>query len=102
MSIYQKYEEQGVRVYAISNETSTTLKAWRDYLGLTLPILVDTGDVTRQQYRLKFPFPTGAYPQDFLISGDGKIIYQNNRFESEAMSAAIDAELVRLSEEEGE
>lgn len=102
MNVYQKYQDQGVRVYAISNETAPTLQAWEDYLGLTLPILVDTGDVTRQQYRLKFPFPTGAYPQDFLISADGKIIYQNNRFESEAMTAAIDAELARISEEEEE
>lgn len=89
-------------MYAISNEDAATLQSYADYLALSLPILVDTGDVTRQQYRLKFPFPTGAYPQDFLISADGKIIYQNNRFESEAMSAAIDAELSRISEEEGE
>ncbi|MFT5583325.1 MAG: peroxiredoxin [Cognaticolwellia sp.] len=102
MSVYQEYKDQGLRVYAISNETSSTLKDYRDYLGLTLPILVDTGDVTRQQYRLKFPFPTGAYPQDFLISGEGKIIYQNNRFEAEAMKAAIEAELLRISEDIGE
>jgi peroxiredoxin len=95
VSIYQAYADQGVRVYAISNEPSEPLIKFRDELGLTLPILLDVGDEVRRKYGLQFPFPTGAYPQDFVIGIDGTVVYQNNRYEAAGMIAAIEAELAK-------
>ena len=38
-------------------------------------------------------FPTGAYPQDWVIGTDGLVVYANNRFELEEMTTAIEREL---------
>ena len=44
-------------------------------------------------YAQRMAFPTGAYPQDWIVGSDGTIIYVHNRFDVDAMRAALDADL---------
>jgi len=62
-------------------------------LGVTFPILLDTDGSVHATYDQEFPFPTGAYPQDWVIGTDGIIVYANNTFEVDEMTAVIEAEL---------
>ena len=64
-----------------------------DSLGLTFPILLDTDGAVNEAYARRMAFPTGAYPQDWVIGKDGVIVYANNRFELEEMRTAIEREL---------
>ena len=69
------------------------LETFRDAFDIEMPILVDSNSEVFEQYRLQSPFPTGAYPHDWVIGTDGTIVYFNNRFEADRMIEAIEAEL---------
>ena len=61
-------------------------------MDLNLPVLVDDGTVSRQ-YPLQTAFPSAAYPRQFVVGVDGKVVYVNNRYEADSLSAVLDAEL---------
>ena len=44
-------------------------------------------------YDLEFAFPTGAYPQDFVVGTDGRIVYASNEPDVEAIEDAVVSEL---------
>ena len=70
-------------------EPPQTVQTFVDSLGLTFPILLDrNGDVDRM-YDLEFAFPTGAYPQDFVVDPQGRISYASNEPDVEAIEAAV-------------
>ena len=92
-SIFSEYASRGVRVWAIAADAPEALEDFRDQLDIEMPILMDPGEKTLQQYRQHSPFPTGAYPHDFVVGRDGSIVYVNNRFDHGAMTDAIEAEL---------
>lgn len=81
-------------VYGIaSQENADTVRSYTSALGLTYPILLDTTGSVKRAYEQEMPFPTGAYPQDWIVGTDGRVVYQNNRWDLQAMEAAIEAEL---------
>ena len=79
-------------MWVISNEEAEIVEAFRDDLGLTLPVLVDDQNVI-ENYTMEWAFVTAAFPQDWIIGSDGTIQYFNNRFEYEAMVEVIEREL---------
>ncbi len=80
-------------VWAIASaDGESDLKTFAEQYGITLPILIDNQGV-HNQYAQQTPFPTAAYPQDWVIGTDGTVVYMNNGFELEAMLSAIEAEL---------
>ncbi len=83
-----------MQVWGIATkEPVETLEAFRDSLGLEMPILVDATGSTQADYNQEMPFPTGAYPQQWIIGVDGSIQYFNNRFEADAVIEVIEREL---------
>lgn len=76
-----------------SRENSLGVQQYVESLGLTFPILLDTTGAVNETYALALAFPTGAYPQDWVIGTDGLVVYANNRFELEEMTTAIEREL---------
>ena len=75
-----------------SADSERDLQTFADQYGITFPLLIDDKGV-HNQYAQETPFPTGAYPQDWVIGTDGTIIYMNNGFELDAMLNAIDSQL---------
>lgn len=76
-----------------TRESESTVRAYAETLELDFPILLDsTGDVTNN-YNLLFPFPSGAYPRDFVVGTDGRVVYANNEPDVEAIEQAIVDEL---------
>ena len=69
------------------------MRTYAENLGITYPILMDTTGQVHAQYQQEYPFPTGAYPQDWSVGTDGLIIYVNNTYELDEMIAAVEAEL---------
>ena len=93
-SLWQAYREQGVRVWGIaSREPQNVVQTLDEQYGLTFPILLDESGEVNQLYRQDPAFPSAAYPQDWVIGVDGRIVYVNNGFELDAMQTAIDGEL---------
>lgn len=92
--IWEAYGDEGVRVWGIANrEAAETVRGYTEALGLTYPILLDEfGDVNRM-YELAFAFPTGAYPQDYVIGTDGRVVYVANEPDVEHIEAAVREEL---------
>jgi hypothetical protein len=61
-----------------------------EQLGLTFPVLLDEDGAVSQLYRQLPAFPSAAYPQDWIVGGDGSVVYMNNGFELDAMWTALD------------
>ena len=76
-----------------SRENEDTVRRYAESLGLTYPILLDSDGGVNQQYAHEMAFPTAAYPQDWVISPEGTIVYYNNRFELAEMIAAVEGQL---------
>ena len=92
--IWEAHRDAGVQVWGIaSREDAARVRTYTEALGLTFPILMDsTGEVDRL-YNLAFAFPTAAYPQDFVVGTDGRVVYSSNEPDVEAIEAAVLAEL---------
>ena len=92
--IWEQYEAEGALVWGIATrETRDRVQAYTEALGVTFPVLLDeTGEVDRM-YDLLFAFPTGAYPQDFVVGTDGRIVYASNEPDVEAIEEAVISEL---------
>lgn len=66
---------------------------WVDAFDIDLPVLLDRDGSVTALYQQTMAFPTGAYPQEWLVGTDGVIEYYANRFEVDALREAIEAEL---------
>jgi peroxiredoxin len=92
--IWERYQDQGVVVWGIATrENEERVRSYAERLGVTFPVLLDeTGEVDRL-YDLAFAFPTGAYPQDFVVGTDGRVVYASNEPDVEAIERAVQDEL---------
>lgn len=88
--IHDQYGPEGAVVWGIAvREPPQNVRTYVDSLGVTFPVLLDhNGDVDRM-YDLEFAFPTGAYPQDFVIDPQGRVSYASNEPDVEAIEAAV-------------
>lgn len=81
-------------VWAISaGEREETLEAWRLAFDIEIPILMDPDHQVTALYEGTMAFPTGAFPQEWLIDEDGIIVYYGNEYEYDALVEVIEAEL---------
>ena len=55
--------------------------------------MIDPDGTVSQAYQQLMAFPSAAYPQDWVIGKDGRVIYMNNHFQLDAMVAAIESQL---------
>ncbi len=69
------------------------LEAWRDAFDVDFPILADRDHAVAKLYQGSFAFPTGAFPQEWLIGTDGVIEYYGNEYEYSTLAELIEAEL---------
>jgi peroxiredoxin len=76
-----------------SYESDDRVSQFIEQYGLSFPILMDRDGVVEQQYFQMIAFPSAAYPQDWIVGNEGRIIYQNNHFELNAMIHAIESQL---------
>lgn len=94
MRIWRELADEGAVVWGIaSREGEDAVRRTVDALGITFPVLLDTDGAVDRLYDLEFAFPTGAYPQDFVVGVDGRIVYASNEPDVEAIEAAVRAEL---------
>ncbi|MEE2750076.1 MAG: redoxin domain-containing protein [Myxococcota bacterium] len=91
-SIWQAYQDLGVRVWGIAPDDSIDqLERFRNHLGITFPILIDDERLAISQYEmLERDIPSALYPQDWIISPDGRIAYGNSIYEPDEMRAILD------------
>lgn len=81
-------------VYGIAADDEAPIaRDFAEALGLTFPILMDTGGTVHSEYSMFSAFSTAAFPQDWVIGTDGRIVYGNNTFEPDEMRAVIEREL---------
>lgn len=76
-----------------SQESRDTVRRFAEQYGVTFPILLDETGRVNSDYAQSVPFPSGAYPQDWVIGPDGLVKYANNGFELDAMLQVIEDEL---------
>ncbi len=94
MRIWEQYEADGVVVWGIATqESADRVRLYTESLGVDFPVLLDTTGEVDRLYDLTFAFPTGAYPQDFVVGSDGRIVYASNEPDVEAIEAAVVVEL---------
>jgi len=83
-----------VRVWGITNgEDEETLSSYVQQLGLTFPVLLDRDGSVSAAYQQMSAFPSAAYPQDWIVDGEGTVVYMNNAFDVDAMEAALERAL---------
>lgn len=79
-----------MRVWGIaSNEEEQTVTSYVEQPGLSYPILLDEDGSVNQAYQQAGAFPTAAYPQDWIVNGEGVIVYVSNAFDLAAMEAVL-------------
>lgn len=76
-----------------SREDEQTVATYAEQLGLTYPILLDRDGSVGEVYQQYMPFPTAAYPQDWIVDAEGRIVYVNNAFDLDALEAALERSL---------
>ena len=83
-----------MRVWGIASaDDEDTVALYAEQLGLTFPILMDEDGSVARQYQQHSPFPSAAYPQDWIIDDEGVIVYVNNAFDLDAMEATLERAL---------
>ena len=81
-------------VWGISPHDSVEdLLAFRDWLGMSFPILMDEGGVVMGRYSQAAAFDSAVFPQDWIVGSDGRVAYANNAYDAEAIFAVLEAEL---------
>jgi cytochrome c biogenesis protein CcmG/thiol:disulfide interchange protein DsbE len=69
---YEKYKDRGLVVLAIDfDEPAEDVRAFRDSLALTFPVLLDPGAAIQQLYRVR------GYPTSYFVDRDGTIQVQH-------------------------
>ena len=74
-------------------DTPGKLKAFKEQMGLSYPILYDEGSKVLSKYQVKKQ--NSPYPQDWIIGVDGRVRYFNSAYDLDAMRKVIDAELAK-------
>ena len=93
-TLWEAYKDRGVQVWAIGGEAPlANLEAFRDQLGIDLPILYDAGGTVHDQYNIGRHATNTAYPQDWIVGIDGTVVYLNNAYEPDEIIAVLEAEL---------
>lgn len=93
-SIWRAYRDAGVQVFGVaSDDPPDVARAYAEALGLSFPILLDEGGAVHREYAMFSAFSTAAYPQDWIIGTDGRVVYANNAFEPDVIRAVLDREL---------
>ncbi len=83
-----------MRVWGIASaDDEGTVRTYAEQLGLSFPILMDSDGSVARQYQQHSPFPSAAYPQDWIVDDQGVIVYVNNAFDLDAMEAALERAL---------
>ena len=81
-------------VWAIAtHEDEDTVRRWVEDFDISLPVLLDRDGAVSSQYQSTMAFPTGAYPQEWLIGTDGVIEYYSNEYQVDELRARVEAEL---------
>ena len=92
-TLWQRYQDQGLVVWGIGSQDGyEDLVGFRDQMGVTFPILFDEGARVQAQYE-QVRARASVYPQDWIIGPDGVVLYVNNAYDAEAMSAIIESAL---------
>lgn len=92
--IHEQYGPEGAVVWGITTrERPEQVRSYTESLGIDFPVLLDRDGSVDQLYALQFPFPTGAYPQDYVVGSDGRIVYASNEPDVEAIEDAVAREL---------
>ena len=76
-----------------SDDPLDALTSFANALGLTYPILHDRDGSVHTDYSMTSAFPTAAYPQDWIVGADGRIVYANNAYEPSEIRAVIEREI---------
>jgi thiol-disulfide isomerase/thioredoxin len=76
ISLYDKYKDQGFIVLGISNESKSTLTAFRDEININYPILIDNQNVMRT-------YGVQSIPNMFIFNKSGKIVKHQVGFSPE-------------------
>ena len=98
-TLWKTYESAGLRIWGIApDDAYGTLTTFSDEMGLSFPILYDEGGVVHDAYNAGSKTTNSIYPQDWIIGGDGAVLYVNTAYDPEQMIAVIEAELQRLND----
>jgi peroxiredoxin len=92
------YGERGLVVWGIcadvgTGDTLESAEAYRDYFGLTYPVLFDEDGVVYSDYNQQAAFDGTVFPQDWVIGADGTVLYARNSYEYSELVAVIEQAL---------
>lgn len=89
VTLWREYQDDGLLIWAISEEDPDVLRTFRDQTGITFPVLHDEGGLVYDQYALDAAFDLAAFPQEWVIGPGNVVIYANNRYEPDEIEAAV-------------
>ena len=96
--IWEVYEPLGLQAVAISSSTigpedPILLAAYIEGMGLTMPVLLDVTTSVYQDYLIVDPDQFAPYPREFIIDGNGTVLYTDAGIDTAAIAAVLDSVL---------
>ena len=74
-----------------SREDTDTVERWLAYHDIEdVTVLLDEDGSVHRQYEMRMPFPTGAYPQQWLIDASGIVRHWANRYDHDELTTRIE------------
>jgi hypothetical protein len=96
--IWEVYEPMGLQAVAISSSTigpedPILLAAYIDGMGLTMPVLLDVSTSVYDDYFIVDPDQFAPYPREYIVDGNGTVLYTDAGLDIAAISAVLDGVL---------
>ena len=71
-------------------DSEDQLNDFRDALGITFPILVDTNGEVDAAWAVTPEYDDTLYPQEYVVDAQGNIVFISNSYDPEALQAVLD------------
>ena len=96
--IWEVYEPMGLKAVAISSSTigpedPILLAAYIEGMGLTMPVLLDVSVDVYQDYLIVDPDQFAPYPREYIVDGNGIVLYTDAGIDTAAIAAVLDSVL---------
>jgi peroxiredoxin len=89
--VWEAYGGDVMVLVAAPDDELEYVQAFRDELGLTMPVLHDEGGRVHTAWEVDRAYEDTFYPQDYLIDADGHVVYVSNTYEPERIEEILDS-----------
>ena len=89
--MWEAYGGEVMVLAAAPDDELSYVEAFRDELGLTMPVLYDERGRVHAAWEVDQAYEDTYYPQDYLIDAEGRVVYVSNTYEPDRIQELLEA-----------